>query len=120
MKTLDLTHLYQNNVIYRSLIDNKLVFPSNIQEIHHRTRDKEISVLQDSETKVIFLSEIPIVKSLREAGDAGRPVILQKDSEIAKTFVNLSSLIIDKVNQRNKDLEPTTSVKITHTKGCSK
>ena len=67
-----------------------------------------------------FLSEIPIVKSLREAGDAGRPVILQKDSEIAKTFLNLSSLIIDKVNQRNKDLEPTTSVKITHTKGCSK
>ena len=50
MKTLDLTHLYQNNVIYRSLIDNKLVFPSNIQEIHHRTRDKEISVLIDFES----------------------------------------------------------------------
>lgn len=71
MKTLDLTHLYQNNVIYRSLIDNKLVFPSNIQEIHHRTRDKEISVLQDSETKVIFLSEIPKKRYYAKNSESG-------------------------------------------------
>ena len=36
---------------------------------------------------VDLLAEIPIVQSLREASDAGRPAVLHKDSEISNSFI---------------------------------
>ncbi|MBC8267414.1 MAG: class I SAM-dependent methyltransferase [Rhodospirillaceae bacterium] len=65
----DLENLYATNSIYRSLLDRKLVSTDCIEIIHHRTRDMEIPVLVDRQTRVIFLGEIPGQRFYTEAGD---------------------------------------------------
>ena len=69
--------------------------------------------------QVRLLEQIPLVQSIREASDGGRPAILQGDTEISKTFVSLSKNFIESVEKRNINLIPTKKVDITHNKGCS-
>ena len=66
-----------------------------------------------------LLGQIPIVQSLREASDGGRPAVLQENTQISKSFINLAKNVVDSVNQRNVDLPDTEAVKITNMKGCS-
>ena len=44
-----------------------------------------------------YLAEIPIVQSIREAGDAGRPAILQKTTPQAIAFMDLATKVAEKV-----------------------
>ena len=67
----DLEKLYATNSIYRSLVECNLVSPDCIEVIHHRTRDMEIPVLVDRQTRVIFLGEIPDQRFYTESGDGG-------------------------------------------------
>ncbi len=80
---LDLDKLYATNPIYRSLLDNKLLSPDRIEVIHHRTRDMEIPVLRDSETRIIFLAEIPNQRFYTEAQDGGD---LDGDEHLSQTI----------------------------------
>ena len=52
-----------------------------------------------------LLGEIPIVQSVREAADAGRPVILQKDTDIAKSFINLAKNVVAVIDKRNTKIK---------------
>jgi ATP-binding protein involved in chromosome partitioning len=36
-----------------------------------------------------YLAEIPLVQSIREAGDIGRPAVLQEDTPQANVFMQL-------------------------------
>ena len=65
------------------------------------------------------MASIPIVQSIREAADAGRPAVLQVGTEVAQAFLNLCDSIIESVKTRNDNNKPTESVKVTHNKGCS-
>ncbi len=69
--------------------------------------------------KVPFLGEIPLVQSIREAGDAGHPAALQKDTPLAEAFENLTKNIVQQVVFRNDNLPPTEAIKITTMAGCS-
>ena len=66
-----------------------------------------------------LLAQIPIVQSLREASDAGRPAVLQEDSAISNSFVNFAKEVVKSVDKRNSNLPSTEAVKITNMKGCS-
>jgi ATP-binding protein involved in chromosome partitioning len=44
-----------------------------------------------------YLAEIPIVQSIREAGDAGRPAVLQKTTPQAIAFMDLARKVAEKV-----------------------
>ena len=68
---------------------------------------------------IALLGEIPILQSIREAADAGRPAILQKDTLIAKSFINLAKNIAEAIDKRNTNIKPTQVVQTSHTKGCS-
>ena len=67
-----------------------------------------------------LLGQIPIVQSLREAADAGRPGVLQLNTEISNSFINLAKKVVLSIDERNANLPTTESVKITNMKGCSK
>ena len=71
------------------------------------------------ELGIALLAQIPIVQSLREAADAGRPAVLQKDSEISNSFINFANEVVDVIEKRNNSLPLTEAVKITNMKGCS-
>ena len=44
-----------------------------------------------------YLAEIPIVQSIREAGDAGRPAVLQETTTQAIAFRDLATKVAEKV-----------------------
>jgi ATP-binding protein involved in chromosome partitioning len=69
--------------------------------------------------QVPFLGEVPIVQSIREAGDFGRPAALQTASVIEKVFEEITRNIVQEVVSRNENLPPTEAIKITTMAGCS-
>lgn len=50
---------------------------------------------------VPFLAEIPLVKSISDAGDAGEPVVLQKDSITSAAFSDLAQKVAQRVAIEN-------------------
>ena len=67
---------------------------------------------------VPFLGGLPLVQSLREAGDVGRPAVLQGGAN-DEAFTGITQSLITELVQRNKELPPTEIVKITTMAGCS-
>jgi ATP-binding protein involved in chromosome partitioning len=68
---------------------------------------------------VPFLGEIPLVQSLRESGDVGRPAALQEGTPLSESFTELTRNTVQQVVNRNKNLPPTEAIKITTMAGCS-
>ena len=66
-----------------------------------------------------FLGEIPLVQSVREASDAGRPAVLQNDTPIAKAYLELAEKMVEQANARKQNMDATEIVKITNMDGCS-
>ena len=66
-----------------------------------------------------FLGEIPLVQSIREAGDVGRPVALQDNTPLEEAFTEITKKMLTELVKRNKDLPPTEVVRITNTSGCA-
>ena len=69
--------------------------------------------------EINLLAQIPIVQSVREASDAGRPAALQNDTPISNSFINFAKQVVKAVEARNENLPSTEAVKITNMKGCS-
>jgi len=68
---------------------------------------------------VRMLGEIPLVQSIREAGDFGRPAALQEDTPLANAFEELARNVVEETVKRNDTLPPTEAIKITTMAGCS-
>ena len=68
---------------------------------------------------VPFLGEIPLVQSIREAGDYGRPAALQFGSAIEDIFNQVTRNVVQETVTRNQSLPPTEAIKITTMAGCS-
>jgi ATP-binding protein involved in chromosome partitioning len=69
--------------------------------------------------EIPFLGEIPLVQSIREAGDAGRPAALQTATPIESAFEELTRNVVSELVRRNEQLPPTEAIKITTMAGCS-
>ena len=67
---------------------------------------------------VPLLSSFPLLETIRESSDVGRPAALQ-NNENSDMFKKFAEQVIKKTNERNISLSTTKRVKITHTKGCS-
>ena len=72
-----------------------------------------------TDLNVPFLGEIPLVQSIREAGDIGRPAALQTATPVEKAFEELTKNVVQEVVSRNKSLPPTEAIKITTMAGCA-
>lgn len=68
---------------------------------------------------VPFLGEIPLVQSIREAGDIGRPAALQTATPLEQAFEKITQNVVQEVVRRNENLPPTEAIKITTMAGCS-
>lgn len=69
--------------------------------------------------EVPFLGEVPLVQSIREAGDAGRPAALQTATPIEEAFEEITRNVVEETVRRNENLPPTEAIKITTMAGCS-
>lgn len=63
-----------------------------------------------SETKL--LANIPLVQGIREGGDNGTPIVLQKNHLASDAFEQLVNNFVLQVELRNKNLAPTEPVKM--------
>ena len=108
------------NVPVLGIIENMAYFtpeelPNNKYYIFGREGAKNLA----KDLDVPFIGEIPIVQSIREAGDIGSPAALQLDTPTEKAFKDIAKNVAQEVVRRNKDLPPTEAIKITTMAGCS-
>lgn len=80
-------------------------------------KDGAKNLAEDLDVK--FLGEIPIVQSIREAGDVGHPVALQEKTELEHIFTETTKEMVSELLHRNANLPPTEVVRITTMSGCS-
>lgn len=64
-----------------------------------------------AETGVDLLGQIPIVESICDGGDAGKPAAL-KDDETGSAFLRLAEAIVIQVEKRNSGMAPTKTVEM--------
>jgi len=65
------------------------------------------------------MCQLPLIQSIREAGDVGRPAALQVNTISQDAFVDITKNVVQEVVHRNENLEPTEAIKITTMAGCS-
>lgn len=68
---------------------------------------------------VPFLGEIPLIQSIREAGDVGRPAALQDGTPVERAYIELTKAVVTQLVERNDNLPETEAIKITTMAGCS-
>jgi ATP-binding protein involved in chromosome partitioning len=108
------------NVPVLGIIENMAYFsPSELPGKKYYLFGKEGAKNLSMDLGVPFLGEVPLVQSLREAGDIGRPAALQDESEIKDAFNLISKNMISELLLRNKKLPVTEVIKIKTMSGCS-
>ncbi|MFT3794971.1 P-loop NTPase [Flavobacterium sp.] len=108
------------NVPVLGIIENMAYFtPEELPNNKYYIFGKEGAKNLADDLNVPFLGEVPIVQSIREAGDYGRPAALQTASVIESVFEELTRNIVQEVVDRNENLPPTEAIKITTMAGCS-
>ncbi|WP_278034246.1 Mrp/NBP35 family ATP-binding protein [Flavobacterium nitratireducens] len=108
------------NVPVLGIIENMAYFtpeelPNNKYYIFGQEGAKNLA----EDLAVPFLGEVPIVQSIREAGDYGRPAALQTGSIIETVFENITRKVVEETVSRNESLPATEAIKITTMAGCS-
>lgn len=108
------------NVPVLGIVENMAYFtPEELPNNKYHIFGKEGAKHLSEDLKVPFLGEIPLVQSIREAGDIGRPAALQTATPIEAAFEEITRNVVQEVVKRNKDIPPTEAIKITTMAGCS-
>ena len=102
------------------IIENMAYFtPEELPNNKYYIFGKEGAKNLAADLQVPFLGEVPLVQSIREAGDYGRPAALQTASPLEGIFENITRNVVQEVVNRNENLAPTEAIKITTMAGCS-
>jgi len=108
------------NVPVLGIIENMAYFtPEELPENKYYIFGKEGAKNLAEDLDVPFLGEVPIVQSIREAGDYGRPAALQTASSLEKVYEEIARNVVQETVNRNENLPPSEAVKITTMAGCS-
>lgn len=108
------------NVPVLGIIENMAYFtPEELPNHKYYIFGKEGAKNLATDLNVPFLGELPLVQSIREAGDIGRPAALQTATPLEEAFEELTKNVVQEVVSRNESLPPTEAIKITTMAGCS-
>ena len=108
------------NVPVLGIIENMSFFiPKELPENKYYIFGKEGAKNLATDLEIPFLGEIPLIQSVREAGDYGRPASMQENTISENTFNKISKNMLSELLKRNKELPKTEVIKITTMSGCS-
>ncbi len=108
------------NVPVLGIIENMSYFtPLELPNNKYYLFGKEGAKNLSTDLGVPFLGEIPLIQSIRESGDCGRPAALQDETEIQSVFNDISKNMLSELLKRNNKLPETEVIKITTMSGCS-
>lgn len=101
------------NVPVLGLIENMAWFtPAELPQNKYYIFGKEGGKLLADELNVPLLGQIPLVQSIREGGDSGRPIADEENSIVSMAFKELAQKVVECVDVRNKTMEPTKKVEM--------
>ena len=108
------------NVPVLGIVENMAYFtPEELPDNKYYIFGKNGARNLAEDLEVPFLGEMPLVQSIREAGDVGRPAALQTATPTEEAFEELTKNVVQELVRRNTDLPPTEAIKITTMAGCS-
>ncbi len=108
------------NVPVLGIIENMAYFtPEELPNNKYYIFGKEGAKNLAEDLHVPFLGEVPLVQSIREAGDYGRPAAMQTASPLEKIYEEIARNVVQETVNRNENLAPTEAIKITTMAGCS-
>ena len=96
------------------LIENMAWFtPEELPENKYYIFGKDGAKQLAEQLEVPLLGQIPLVQSIREAGDVGRPAVLQEDTPVAECMNEIIGNFVEQVEARNNSMPPTQPVQMT-------
>lgn len=102
----------QINVPILGVVENMSYFtPAELPENKYYIFGQDGGRNLANEKEVAFLGEIPIVQSVREGGDNGKPVVLE-DESTAEAFKLIAKNVAQQVAIRNANQEKTKPVEV--------
>lgn len=102
------------------VIENMAYFtPEELPENKYYIFGKAGARYLAADLDVPFLGELPLVQSIREAGDIGRPAAMQENTAVSDALTNVTRAVVQEVVSRNEHLPPTEAIKITTMAGCA-
>ncbi|WP_438961521.1 Mrp/NBP35 family ATP-binding protein [Nonlabens sp.] len=108
------------NVPVLGIIENMAYFtPPELPENKYHIFGKDGARHLAEDLEIPFLGELPLLQSVREAGDVGRPAAMQEGTEIETAFNDITKNVVEQTVRRNKALPPTRAIEITTMAGCS-
>ena len=113
-KGIDMFTNEKVNVPVLGLVENMSWFtPAELPENRYYLFGKEGAKHLAEEMNIPLLGQIPIVQSICEGGDDGRPVALDENTVTGQAFAELARAVVEAVDRRNESLPPTQIVE-TH------
>lgn len=108
------------NVPVLGIVENMAYFtPEELPNNKYYIFGKEGAKHLAEDLDVRLLGEIPLVQSIREAGDVGHPAALHLGTPLSEAYEELTKNVVEETVRRNKSLPPTEAIKITTMAGCS-
>ncbi len=112
-KGIDMFTNEKVNVPVLGLVENMAWFtPSELPENKYYIFGKEGCKRLAESMNVPLLGQIPIVQSICEGGDSGKPVALDGDTIVGKAFRDLARSVVAETNKRNDEKPATEAVKM--------
>ena len=100
------------NVPVLGIVENMSWFtPAELPENRYYIFGREGGVSLAAKMDVPLLGQIPLVQTICEGSDSGQPAALE-DSVTGMAFMALADEVTDRINDRNKEKQPTRKVKI--------
>lgn len=101
------------NVPILGLVENMAWFtPAELPENKYYIFGKEGAKRLAEEMNVPLLGQIPLVQSIREGGDDGKPVALDDSTITGQAFAELAGKVIQQIDKRNAEMDPTQIVEM--------
>lgn len=108
------------NVPVLGIIENMAYFtPDELPDKRYYIFGKQGAEHLAADKNVPFLGGLPLVQSVREAADVGRPAALQENTPLRIAFDTVAENTVAQLIARNTHLPPSKAVAITTMAGCS-
>lgn len=111
VKAMNMFQMPQINVPILGVVENMAWFtpaelPENKYYIFGQGGGKKLAQSSNS----VLLGQIPLVQSIREGGDSGKPAVLGAPGAVSSAFIEVAQNTLRQVAVRNEMLEPTRMV----------
>ncbi len=113
IKAMNMFMLPQVNVPILGVVENMSWFtPAELPENKYYLFGKDGGKTLAKKANTVLLGQIPLVQSIREAGDNGMPIVGRNEPATADAFRNAAKKLLQQVVVRHETLPPTQVIEM--------